>query len=109
MLIGRMRGVAYLLGAPTCGSQQGDFDRSLRATFLKMRAPLGELCRSHGFRRCSAQKIKEKGALWADVASRGMWNSPAFRGYADLSTAVESGVRNLSVVDSEPVAGDSAD
>ena len=35
------------------------------------------------------------------VSSAGVWNAPAFRGYADLTADVEQEVRNLFPLDPE--------
>ena len=81
-----------------------NFNRILRAVIRKLRAKDADRYCSHGFRRGTAQDLKTHGSHWAVVAAAGCWNSPASRGYVDLSADVEEGVRNLFTVDldSEP-------
>ena len=65
----------------------------------KLRIPEAHRFSSHGFRRGTSQDLKESGSPWAVVATAGMWNSPAFRGYVDMSRDVEEGVMRLFDVD----------
>ena len=82
-----------------------DFSRILRVALTRLKVPDAARYRSYGFRRGTAQELKETGSPWQVVASSGLWNSPAFRGYVDLSTDVESGVRNRFDVDPESASG----
>ena len=50
----------------------------------------------HGVIRGDAKDLKENGAPWGAVASAGVRNSPAFRGYADLTADVGQGILDLS-------------
>ena len=65
---------------------------------------------SQGFRRGAAQELKETGSPRDVVAASGVWNSPAFRIYVDLSDGAGDGVRNFPPVvtdsDSESSDGD---
>ena len=76
-----------------------NFNRILRAVLRKLKVPEAERYSSHGFRRGTAQDLKLHGSPWEVVASAGIWNSSAFRGYLDLTAEVEQGVRNLFAVD----------
>ena len=77
----------------------GNFNRILKTVLKKLSIPEAERYSSHGFRRGTAQDLKEKGSPWAVVATAGLWNSPAFRGYVDMSKDVETSVARLFAVD----------
>ena len=74
------------------------FNRILRAPIGKLKAKAAGRYSSHGFRRRAAQDLKKHGSPRAVAATAGLWNSPAIRGYADLTADVEQGVRNLFAV-----------
>ena len=78
---------------------RGNFNRQLKAIFGRLCIPDADRYSSHGFRRGTAQELKESGSPWAVVASAGVWNSPAFRGYLDMARDVEVGVSRLFEVD----------
>ena len=42
----------------------------------------------------TAQELKDSAAPWSAIASSGLWRSPAFRGYVDMSRGVEMGGAN---------------
>ena len=76
-----------------------NFNRMLKPVFARMNIHEAHRYSSHGFRRGTAQELKESGSPWAVVASAGVWNSPAFRGYLDMARDVEVGVSRLFEVD----------
>ena len=76
-----------------------NFNRVLRAVLRTLKVRGADRYSSRGFRRGTAQDLKTHGPPWAVVATAGLWNSPAFRGYVDLAADVEEGVRNLFTVD----------
>ena len=87
-------------GAPLFRAvNRGNFNRQLKAIFGRLCIPDADRYSSHGFRRGTAQELKESGSPWAVVASAGVWNSPAFRGYLDMARDVEVGVSRLFEVD----------
>ena len=49
---------------------------------------------------------RETGSAWPLVATSGIWRSPAFRGYLDMSKDVDQGVSQLFAVNFD---SDSAD
>ena len=77
----------------------GNFNRILKTVLAKLSVPEAERYSSHGFRRGAAQELKERGSPWAVVATAGIWKSPAFRGYVDMSKDVETSVAKLFAVD----------
>ena len=76
-----------------------NFNGILRAVLSRLRVLAAPRYSSHGFRLGAAQELKEVGSPWAVVATAGLWRSPAFRGYVDLTAEVEQGVRSLFPVD----------
>ena len=82
-----------------------NLNRVLRYGLRRLKTPDADKYRSRGFRRGKSQELKEAGSPCPLVASSGLWGSPAFRGYVDLSGAVEDGVRNLFLCDSESESG----
>ena len=78
-----------------------NFNRTPRAVLLKLHVADALRYIPHGIRRGTAQELKEVGYPWAVVASAGLWNSPAFRGYVDMSADVEHGVLSLFPADSD--------
>ena len=68
-----------------------NFNRTLRDVLRKLIKPGANRYSSHGFRRGTAQALKENGSPWEAVATDGVWNSPAFRGYLGLTDDVEHG------------------
>ena len=83
-----------------------NFNCILRAIPSKIREPSAERYSSRAFRRGASQELKEPGSPWAVVASSGLWRSPSFRGYVDMSRDVELGVQQLFDIDFD---SDSAD
>ena len=77
----------------------GNFYRMLKAVLANLLVPEASRYSSHGFRRGTAQELKEKGSPWTAAATAGLWNSAAFRGYVDMSRDVEQGVARLFGVD----------
>ena len=77
----------------------GNFNRIMKAILTKMQIPEAARFSSHGFRLGTSQELKESGSPWEVVASAGMWNSPSFRGYVDMSKDVETSVARLLAVD----------
>ena len=75
------------------------FNRALKAALARIGAPSADRYSSHGFRRGTSQELKEAGSPWSAVATSGVWHSPAFRGYLDMSKDVEQGVAHLFAVD----------
>ena len=61
----------------------------------RLGAPEAERYSSHAFLRGTTQELKEAGPPWSAVASSGIWHSPAFRGYVDMSKDVETGAQQL--------------
>lgn len=61
--------------------------------------PEADRYRSHAFRMGTTQELKEVGPPWSAIASYGLWRSPAFRGYVDMSKDVEAGVQHIFDVD----------
>ena len=76
-----------------------NFDRVLKAVLEKLGVPSADRYSSHGFRRWTPQELKETGPPWSAVASSGVWHSPAFRGYLNMSQGVELGVSHLLTVE----------
>ena len=72
-----------------------NFNRTLKAALARMGTPEAERYSSHAFRRGASQELKESGFQWSVVASSGIWHSPAFRGYLDMSRDVEVGAQQL--------------
>ena len=78
-----------------------NFNMILRAVLTRIRITAAKRYSSHGLRRGASQELEEVGSPWAVVAAAGLWRSPAFRGYVDLTAEVEQGVRSLFPVDSD--------
>ena len=76
-----------------------NFNRVLKAVLARIGVPSADRYSSHGFRRGTSQELKETGSPWSVVATSGVWRSPAFRGYLDMSKDVEQGVAQLFAVD----------
>ena len=94
-------------GAPPFqAAKRRRFNRILKTVFSRTNAPDAHRYSFRGFRRGTSQELKETGPPWSVVASMGIWRSPAFRGYLDMSRDVEPGVSELFDVDleSEPEA-----
>ena len=70
-------------------------NRVLKAVMAKLQVPHAALFTSHACRRGATQDLKESGSPWDVAASAGLWNSPSFRGYLDMSRDVEVGVARL--------------
>ena len=87
-------------GSPLFASvNRRNCNRILRADLSKIQEPSADRFSSHGFRRWTSQELKEPGTPWSVVASSGVWHSPAFRGYVDMSRDVELGAQQLFNVD----------
>ena len=67
----------------------------IMAVLGKLSVPQSERYSSHGFRRGSAQELKETGSPWAVVASAGRWRSTSLLSYVDTSADVETDMANL--------------
>ena len=80
----------------------------LKAVLAKLGIPEAARYSSHGFRRGTSQELKETGSPRTVVASSGIWHSPSFRGYLDMSKDVEIGVQQLFDVDFDSDSGDDA-
>ena len=76
-----------------------NFNRTPRAALPKIQEPSADRFISHGCRRGTSQDLKEPGSPWSVVATSGIWHSPAFRGYVDMSRDVEMGAQKLFDVD----------
>ena len=85
---------------------QRNFNRVLKAVLAKLGVPEAARYSSHGFRRGTSQELKESGSPWTVVASSGIWHSPCFRGYLDMSKDVGAGARQLFDVDFDSDSGD---
>ena len=72
-----------------------NFNRTLKAVLARLGIPYAERYSSRGFRRGTPQELKETGPPWSAVASSGIWRSPAFRGYLDMSRDADLGVSHL--------------
>ena len=88
---------------------QRNFDRIIRAVFTRLGVTDATRYSSHGFRRGTAQELKETGSPWTAVATAGLWRSPAFRGYVDMTADVEQGIRKLVPIDSDSDTGPEAE
>ena len=79
---------------------------ALKAVRAKLLAEHAEKYSSHGFRRGSAQELKETGSQWAAIATLGDWKSLAFLGYVDLADEVGRNMAKLLIetdqADSDP-------
>ena len=94
-------------GAFIFGSiNQGNFNRVLKTVLAQLGIPEAARYSSHAFRRGTTQELKESGSPWTVVASSGIWHSPCFRGYLDMSRDVELGVQQLFDVDFDSDSGD---
>ena len=76
-----------------------NFNTALKAIMAHLRAPDAQRCSSHGFRLRGTQELKETGSPWSAVATSGLWHSPSFRGYLDMSRDVELGAQKMFEVD----------
>ena len=79
-----------------------NFNRFLKRTLGELGFPEAERYSSHAFRRGATQELRESGSGWPVIASMGVWNSPAFKGYVDITQEVEAGVRQLFISACEP-------
>ena len=79
-----------------------NFNRFLKRTLGELGFPEAERYSSHAFRRGATQELRESGSGWPVIASMGVWNSPAFKGYVDITPEVEAGVRQLFISACEP-------
>ena len=70
-------------------------NRIIKAVFRKLSVPHAERYSSHGFRRGSAQELKETGSPWTVVAGAGRWMSASVLSYVDTSADVECDMANL--------------
>ena len=61
--------------------------------------PSADRYSSHGFHRGTSHALKEAFPSWSVVATSGVWNSPAFRGYLDMSKDLEQGFAQLFAAD----------
>ena len=82
------------------------FNRALKAVMAMLGAPSSDRCSSHGFRRGTSQELKGAGSPWSVVATSGVWRSPTFLDYLDMSKDVDQGVAQLFAVEFD---SDSAD
>ena len=83
----------------------GNANRTLKAISAKLAIPEATRYSSHGFRRGAAQELKDRGSPWAAVATAGLRNSEAFRGYADMPRGVETSASRLFAVDPNSDSG----
>ena len=65
----------------------------------QLAVPVSGRYSSHAFRRGASHGPNETGPPWSAVASSGLWRSPAFRGYVDMSRDVGTGARQHFDVD----------
>ena len=70
-------------------------DRIIKAALGRLSVPHAERYSSRGFRRGSAQELKETGPPWTTVDTAGRWRSASLLSYADTSADVESDMANL--------------
>ena len=76
-----------------------NFNRVLIAALARLGAPSADLLCSRGFRRGTSRGMMVTGSPWPAGATLGIWHSPAFRGYLDMSIGVERGAAQLISVD----------
>ena len=76
-----------------------NFNSSLKAVMEQLCVPDAQRYSPHGFRRWTTQDLKGTGSHRSVVATLGLWNSPAFRGYVDMPREVEIGAQQLFEVD----------
>ena len=70
-------------------------NRTLRVVVRRLLISASPRYSSRGFRLWEAQELKEVGPPRDVVATAGLWCSPDFRGYFDLTAEVEHGVGSL--------------
>ena len=78
----------------------------LKAVLGKLRIPEAERYIAHASRRGTSQDLKESGSPWSAVATSGLWHSPPFRGYLDMSRDVLVVSQQLFDIDCDPASAD---
>ena len=79
-----------------------NFNRYLKRTLGEMSIHEASRYSPRSFRRGATQELRESGSGWPVIASAGVWNSPSFLGYVDLTPEVEAGFRQLFINACEP-------
>ena len=70
-----------------------NFNRIFKAIMSKMHIAESSRYSPHASRRRTTQGLKESGPPWSVFATSGIWYSPDFRGYVDMSRDVAIGAQ----------------